>query len=155
MSQNLRVTGPVRRLDFRVFQHATEDGERVSGALRFVSGAGTYRCSRAEGYHGNPITIIETELSSRRDIELFWERLLRAGLFSGLEQNLEERINDSGELFIRFDKQRAVEGALELSAGDDVIAARSRVFGTVNGREVRVGREGAIAVMRAFLTGGG
>ena len=151
MSQNLRVTGPVRRLDLRVFQHATEDGERVAGALRFVSGAGEPRFLRAAGYHGNPITIIETELGSRKDIEAFWERVRQSGLFPGLEQNLEERINEAGELFIRFDKQKAVMGVLELSAGDDVIAARARVFGTAGGQEVRQDRDGAILVMRAFL----
>jgi len=151
MSQNLRVPLPVRRLDVRVFQHATEDRERVVGALRRVSGTDEFRCSRADGHHGNPIAILETELTSRKDIEMFWGRLRDAGLFPGLEENLEERINDAGELFIRFDKQKAVEGALELSAGDDVIAARSRVFGVVNGRDVRVGRNDAIEVMRAFL----
>ena len=151
MSQNLRVTGPVRRLDFRVFQHATEDGDRVLEALRFVSGAGQPRYSFATGYHGNPIKIIETQLTSRRDIEGFWDRLRQAALFPGLEQNLEERINESGEMFIRFDKQRAVGGILELSAGDDVIAARGRVFGSSGGREVRQDRDGAIVVMRAFL----
>jgi RNA binding exosome subunit len=155
MSQNLRVTPPVRRLDFRVFQHATEDGERVAGALRFVSGAGAIRTSRAAGYHGNPITILETEIATRKDIEAFLERVRQAGLFPGLEQNLEERINDQGELYMRFDKQKAVEGSLELSAGDDVVAARSRVFGTVGRMEVRQDRDGAITVMRAFLKDGG
>jgi hypothetical protein len=151
MSQNLRVTGPIRRLDFRVIQHATEDGERVLGALMFVSGGGTPKTSRAAGYHGNPISIIETDLGARKDIEAFWGRVRQAGLFPGLEQNLEERINDAGEMFIRFDKQKAVLGSLELSAGDDVIAARGRVFGSFGTMEVRQDREGAICVMRAFL----
>ena len=48
MSQNLRVTGPVRMLDIRVFQHATEDRDRVVGALRFVSGTEEFRCSLAD-----------------------------------------------------------------------------------------------------------
>jgi hypothetical protein len=138
-------------LDIRVFQHATEDRDRVVGALRFVSGTEEFRCSLAEGHHGNPIAILETELTSRKDIEMFWVRVRNGGLFPGMEENLEERINDAGELFIRFDKQKAVAGALELSAGDDVIAVRARVFGVVNGREVRVGRDDAIEVMRAFL----
>jgi len=46
-----------------------------------------------------------------------------------------------------------VEGVLELSAGDDVIAARGRIFGSRDGREIRQDRDGAIEVMRGFLNG--
>jgi len=155
MSQNLRVPRPVRRLDVRVFQHATENRERVLEALRFVTGAGEYRESRAEGYHGNPIVIIETELGSRKEIEQFWARAREAGIFPGLEENLEERVNDDGELFIRFEKQKALEGKMVLSAGDDVIAARARVFELVDGQEKRADRSAAIRVMREFLKGDG
>lgn len=155
MSQNLRVTRPVRRLDIRVFLHATENRDRVLAALRFVTGSGEYRESRAEGYHGNPIIIFETTLGSRKEIDQFWARAQEAGTFPGLEENLEERVNDDGELFIRFEKQKAVEGSLVLSTGDDVIAARARVFDNVDGQEKRADRSAAIRVMREFLKGGG
>lgn len=155
MSQNLRVTRPVRRLDVRVFLHATENRDRVLAALRFVTGTGEFRESRAEGYHGNPIMIFEIELGSRKDIDQFWARAREAGIFPGLEENLEERVNDDGELFIRFEKQNALEGRLVLSTGDDVIAARARVFELVDGQEKRADRSAAIRVMREFLKGGG
>jgi len=148
----MSIARPIRRLDLRVFQHATEDREKVVSALRFVSGTNEARESRAEGYHGNTIVILEAPLTGRAELEDFWRRVRDFGLCSGIGENLEERINDDGELFIRFDKQQAILGKLALSPGDDVVLARGRVLATVKGQEVRADRAGAAEVMRAFLT---
>ena len=142
---------PIQRLDFRVFQHATEDRGKVALALRLVSGTPEATERRAEGYHGNPIIVLETAVSGRTGLDDFWARLRAAGLCGGVEENLEERINDSGELFIRFDKQEAVQGRLALSSGDDVVLSRGRVLSSVRGQQVRADRAGAVEVMRAFL----
>ena len=147
----MSIARPVRRLDFRVFRHVTEDHGRVLAALAFVSGTGGANESRAEGFHGNTILILEVCLTGRAELEAFWERVREAGLCPGLSENLEERINEAGELFIRFDKQEAVKGNLGLSNGDDVIQARGRVLATVKGQEARVDQNGAVEVMRAFL----
>jgi RNA binding exosome subunit len=142
---------PVRRLDFRVFQHATEDLVKVMAALRFVSGSAEAAENRAEGYHGNPISVLEVSVTGRAALEEFWGRLRLAGLCAGVSENLEERISEGGELFIRFDKQEAVSGRLALSSGDDVVLARGRVLATVKGQEARADRAEAVEVMRGFL----
>jgi RNA binding exosome subunit len=142
---------PVRRLDLRVFQHATEDLVKVMAALRLVSGAPEASENRAEGFHGNPIGVLEVSVTGRSELEAFWARLRDAGLCGGVAENLEERINEAGELFIRFDKQEAVLGRLALSSGDDVVLARGRVLATVKGQEVRADRNAAVEVMREFL----
>ena len=147
----MSIARPVRRLDFRVFGHATENHDRVAAALKFASGADGAKESSAEGYHGNTILILEVSLTGRAELEAFWVKVRDFGLCSGVEENLEERINEGGELFIRFDKQEAVKGMLALSSGDDVIQARGRVLATVKGQEARVDRGGAVEVMRAFL----
>jgi len=147
----MSIERPIRRLDFRVFQHATEDLVKVMAALRLVSGTAEAVESRAEGYHGNPILVLEAAVTGRAGLDDFWARLRTAGLCGGVEENLEERINDAGELFIRFDKQEAVQGRLALSLGDDVVLGRGRVLSTVRGQQVRADRAGAVEVMRAFL----
>jgi len=147
----MSVERPIRRLDLRAYQHATEDRDRVVLALRFVAGDGEPAARQAEGYHGNPITVWEVSVSGRAGMEGFWARLADAGLCAGLSENLEERISEDGELFVRFDKQQAVGGRLALSPGDDVISARGRVLATVKGQEARADRDIAVEVMRAFL----
>jgi hypothetical protein len=139
-------------MDFRVFQHATEDRDKVLSALRTVSGAGEVKDIRADGCHGNPILILEAAIANRAELEGFWERLRAFSLVCGVGENLEERINDEGELFIRFDKQDAVAGRLALSSGDDVILAWGRVLTRVRGQDVRADRGTAIEVMRRFLS---
>ncbi len=147
----MSIERPVRRLDLRVFQHATEDLVKVMAALRFVSGSCEAVESHADGYHGNPITLLEVSQTARAALDSFWARLRDAGLCRGVAENLEERINECGELFIRFDKQEAVEGRLALSSRDDVVLAWGRVLATVKGQEVRADRAAAVEVMRAFL----
>ena len=139
-------------MGFRIFQHATEDRDKVLSALRAVAGPGEVGETRAAGYHGNPIFILETAMGGRAELEGFWERVRSSGLCGGVAENLEERINDEGELFIRFDKQMAVGGTLALSSGEDVVVAHGRVLATVKGQDVRADRGGAIEVMRYFLT---
>jgi RNA-binding protein len=144
---------PIKKMDFRVFQHATEHPDKVGLALRFVSGTDTVSSSKAEGYYGNPIVILETSIGNRKELEDFWERAGAAGLYAGVEENLEERINEEGVLHIRFDKQKAVGGVLCLSAGDDVVLARGRVLTRVKGQDIRASRDSAIVEMRTFLRG--
>jgi RNA binding exosome subunit len=146
------VTRPVRKLSFRVFQHATEDLDKVVSALKFVSGTDKVRESRAEGYYGNPIRILEADIGSRKEMDDFWSRVKTAGLYPALAENLVERINNEGELYIRFDKQEAVKGRLRLSSGDDVITARGRIMRNESGRELRADGIAAAEEMERFLS---
>ncbi|MGQ9583583.1 MAG: RNA-binding domain-containing protein [Thermoplasmatota archaeon] len=112
----------------RLFQHATESREKILLALETVAGQKDYRETSAQGYHGNPISVLETALKSREEVEAFWERIRGAGLHRDILEELEERVSDEGELFLRFDKQEAVRGRLALSSGDDVVTVRVRVI---------------------------
>jgi len=145
------ITRPVRKLSFRVFQHSTEDLDKVVSALRLVAGTDKVSESHAEGYYGNPIRILEAEIGSRKEVDGFWERVKAAGIIPALAENLVERINSEGELHIRFDKQEAVKGRLRLSSGDDVVTARGRVMRNVSGRELRADGIAATEEMERFL----
>jgi len=107
----MSIERPVRRLDFRVSSTPPRTSSR-SWAPSGSSPVGRGRGEPCGGYHGNPIIILEVSQTARAPLEAFWGRLRDAGLCGGVAENLEERINESGELFIRFDKQAAVAGRL-------------------------------------------
>ncbi|MFQ6012434.1 MAG: RNA-binding domain-containing protein [Thermoplasmata archaeon] len=141
------MTGAFRRLDFRVHTHATEEEDRVRRALAFVSGVEEPSVQRAEGHHGNPISILTARLVRAADIRAFWDRVKAEGQLAPILSELERRVDGRGHLFLRFDKQEAYRGRLKLVRHDDIVSVK----GKVSAYPAR--RERALEVARAYLEG--
>lgn len=139
---------PFHRLSFRAFVHATEDEEAVLSALRTVVGDDVeVEASRAEGYHGNPITVLAGEVSEARRLRAIFDRLDAAGLLDGLSAEAEDRLDEDNQLHFRLDKDAAHGGELVLGGRGDVIA----VWGKVEAYPAR--RDTALAALREYLEG--
>lgn len=121
-------------LTFRAFCQATEDEKKVISAIGFVSGSEDLTITRSQGFHGNPILIIETMVKSKRRIDLVLRSL---GLRSirELRETLESRLDDDGNFFFRLDKQAAFDGRVAMTTHDDVIAVKGKVKAYPNNRE--------------------
>jgi RNA binding exosome subunit len=115
-----------QKMAFRVFCHATESEEKVRKALTFVSGSDVVRTRKAKGFHGNPIIIMESSISGRR-LRSFMEDLKSSGVFRNLGSGLIDRVTDDCCLYLRFDKQKAFNGELEIVDHDDVIATKLKL----------------------------
>ncbi len=113
-------------LAFRTFAHATEDESRVEQALRFVSGAEEVTKSRSEGYHGNPIVVLEAKISRSREIRNFFASLDTADVQKLLD-TLELRVDEESMFFLRLDKQAAFEGRTVMADHDDIISVRGKI----------------------------
>ncbi len=105
-----------------VLSHATEDEDKVERAVRnlFPEDAGEFRLKRQRlsGYHKDPITLITTRIRKRRGAVRTFRFII--GLLSPLDRQrlldeLEDRVDEAGNLYIRLDKQKAFrgEGALK------------------------------------------
>ncbi len=112
---------------FRCFSYATENPEKVRRALEFVAGAEGIKEVRERGYHGNEIVIMEKEIRRKREVRDFWKRLKEAGVVDEIIFRLDELMDESGNLYLRFDKQEAYLGRFTLSWKGDVIAVRAKV----------------------------
>jgi RNA binding exosome subunit len=115
------------RLDFRVHCHATEEEERVLKAFTFVSGIESPEVTKAEGYHGNPITIFTGSLEDSRGIRAFWRRVEEAGELEAVLRDIGRRVDEECQLHLRFDKQEAYMGRLKIARHDDVVSVRGKV----------------------------
>lgn len=116
-----------RSLEVSAIVHATEDEEKVIRALmNALPEAAARRLSikkgRYRGHHGNPITFLRADLKGRHPGEALRHVLAnlpeedREALCSGLGGYLDE----SGNLYIRLDKQRAYLNELRLSQADPI-----------------------------------
>jgi len=114
--------------------------------MDFVTGCAPIEAKATEGHHGNRISVLESELTKKKDIEQFWSRVADAGLVAEVLKNIDERIGDDLALGIRLDKQQAYAGRLAFDDGGDVIHLRARIVAHP------AKRENALAAVRDFFS---
>lgn len=110
----------------RAFAHATEDLDKVKVAMANVVGPVETSAVSTEGVHGNPLTILEADVTDPDDILRFFSKLDREDLQT-LMRTLDKRVDEGCNLFVKIDKQSAFLGQVRLDRGDDVISVRIRV----------------------------
>ncbi len=83
----------ILNVHFRAFIHATEDEAKVVQALKFASGADEATREVTEGYHGNPIIVLEVFIKEKRRAKDFFSRL-DVETLKELSGSLERRMDD-------------------------------------------------------------
>lgn len=118
---------PIGYIDIRASAHATEDTDKVLKALCNTLPAElvqtvTFRKTSLAGYHGNPITLLETRIKDRNAAQKTLEKLSsglgimdKEVLNSDILQHLEK-----GNLYLRLDKQAAYLNELRLCQTDPI-----------------------------------
>lgn len=116
-------------LRFRTFAHATEDLDRVREALLFVAGGGPeVEVTEATGHHRNPIRILSAEHEDAGPIDAFWARLAdEPGIVRTLRNDLDDRLDDDCNVYLRFSKQSAARERLRMATTDDVVRVQAKV----------------------------
>ncbi len=121
--------GNIYHITFRAIAQATEDIDRVKAALSLFIFDSEIEIVTTEGHYGNPITILQAQLKGRdcdRFIDLIKSKLSGAEL-EKLKKELGNRIDDDCYLHIRFDKQAAYKGTVQLAATADTVAAEIKI----------------------------
>ncbi|HEY9246441.1 MAG TPA: RNA-binding domain-containing protein, partial [Candidatus Methanoperedens sp.] len=108
----------IHNITLRAIAQATESEERVKSAISLFLFNDEIETINTEGHFGNPITILSARIEGRNCIRFIG--LLRSELseheMERLRNELHERIDDDCRLHIRFDKQAAYEGRVQLAA---------------------------------------
>lgn len=128
----------VRRILMEATCHATEDPERVTVALLNILPSdlrGTAKVSRQtlKGHYGNPITMLKTGFEGDDADRVFLHILenLSEDDRRLIALTIDQRMDGSGNLYLRLDKQKAYLGKPSLYDGDDVI----RIIISIRGRK--------------------
>ena len=118
---------PVAYIDIRFFAHATEDVDKVMEAVQHVLPSEhmediVFKTSNLRGHYGNPITLFEAKIKNKETI-----RALVDNLSSHLSELDKETLNreihlhvEKGSLYVRLDKQAALQGKLKLCTSDPI-----------------------------------
>jgi len=118
---------PVAYVDVRFCAHATEDLDKVMEAVQNVLPSDhlediTFNRSNLEGHYGNPITFFETRIKDKETVRALVENL-SANLNMLDKDELGREINrcvEKGSLYIRLDKQAALQGKIKLVTSDPI-----------------------------------
>lgn len=117
------VTG----VEISVFSYATEDEDKVERALRNMIPQGVSNIKvnmrRLRGYYNDPITVMTASIRRRKEATETFRATMRA--LSTLDryrliEEIEERVDEAGNLYLRLDKQRALGGVEVLNEVDPV-----------------------------------
>jgi hypothetical protein len=120
-----------------VFSHATEEPAKVLKAL-FSLVPQNYRGGLAvkeeavRGYFKNPIIIYRAKLTRREEVDEMFSYIAKDIAENDkirLGKEIDRRVDDSGKLFLRLDKQAAYAGAILVKQDDDSIKMTVRFSG--------------------------
>jgi len=132
-------------LNFRTYSHATENEKSVEEALRFVSGTDIIEKRTAKGYHGNPIIIMEATIKKSMEVKAFFSGLKKHGLVEKILDELEDRIDENSNFYLRFDKQKAFFQKYELVKHDDVVSVKGKI------KSFPTNKRNAVKILKIFL----
>ncbi len=113
------------------FSHATEDVEKVRGTMAsLLPKDAEIELKNTEGYHGNPIILLETKINKRAQLREWWKKFaekIGAGVVEKILESLPENIDDSCNLYLRLEKSRACLGEYVLTSGGDPIHVKLKI----------------------------
>ena len=109
---------PLHYIDLRTFCYATEDDKRVETALRtFLPEEFEIERMESEGHYGDRILVLSARVERADEIRHVLSQLTTLEEFDRLIDELDQRVTDNTELFLRFDKQAAFGGTVSLGEG--------------------------------------
>ncbi|QFU83680.1 RNA-binding protein [Natronorubrum aibiense] len=109
---------PLHYVDLRTFCYATEDEKRVEEALRtFLPEEFDIERVESEGHYGDRILVLSARVENADDVRHVLARLADLESFDQLIDELDERVTENTELFLRLDKQAAFGGDVRLGGG--------------------------------------
>jgi len=137
-STPVRAMAKIRAHHVRIttFIHATEDEDKVLEAIStFIPEEIDeediiFDIDETTGFFGNPIKVVNVEIKRSRAVRKFidyFKELLSEEDRRYIIENLDEKVDEEGTLYVRFNKQKAYLDEPEIDEGGDTIQVKIKV----------------------------
>lgn len=119
----------IHNISYRAFVYGTENKEKVLESIKTLFPNSPPQCEAIEGYYKNPVLILTNKIGKKREIKDFVEKLstMKDPAKKRILYGLEDKMDDYGNLFLRFDKQRAYSGDLKVVEHGDSIHVKIKM----------------------------
>lgn len=127
MSENKKDQGLISQIEISAVIHSTENIEKVKKAVGNLlpepPDASRFKVKHSKGHYGNPIKLLTLTVSTRNQAYLIFKNLLLHLSEESkkiISNNLKERMDSKGSLYLRFNKQSAIFKVLKLMDNDPI-----------------------------------
>jgi RNA binding exosome subunit len=119
----------IHHLSYRALVYGTENEDKVREAIINVLPSAQPQREVTEGYYKYPLTVLYQKIDKKNDLKDFIHKInnLKPSEKKKLLRELDRRMDEKGNLFLRFDKQRAYLGDMKLVAHGDSIHIRLKI----------------------------
>lgn len=119
----------IHNISYRAFVYGTENQEKVETAIKTLFPSSSPQSEPTEGYYKNSVLILSDKITRKRETRDFVKILNEMPDLDKkrISHQLENKIDDNGNLFLRFDKQRAYLGDLKVVEHGDSIHVKIKM----------------------------
>jgi RNA binding exosome subunit len=120
----------IHNITYRTFVYSTEDEEKVTDAISYIFPKPSPVKEVNEDHFGNNIIVLRDKISKKRsikDIINFLNDNLSIDDKNTIKEEHSRRMDEKGNLFLRFDKQEAYDQNLKLTYSGDAIHIRIKI----------------------------
>lgn len=118
----------IHNISYRTFVYGTENEDKVKEAVKTLFPNSSPQREEIEGYYKNPVLILHDKIVKKREINDFIQTLKESSSNTHkILNNLHRKMDDKGNLFLRFDKQKAYLDELEIVEHGDSIHVKIKI----------------------------
>ncbi len=117
----------IHNVSYRTFVYGTENEEKVKKAVKTLFPNSSPQMEYTEGYWKNPVLILHDKIEKKKEIRDFIGTLQDTSTADKIRKDLDRKMDDKGNLFLRFDKQRAYLDELEIVEHGDSIHVKIKI----------------------------
>lgn len=119
----------IHNISYRVFVYGTENEEKVREAVKTLFPNSNPQVDSTEGYFKNPVLILHDKIGKKRETKDFIKILqkLDPSTKKRVLNELDKKMDEKGNLFLRFDKQRAYLGDLKIIEHGDAVHVKIKI----------------------------
>jgi RNA binding exosome subunit len=119
----------IHNISYRVFVYGTENEEKVREAIKNLFPNSQPQEEIIEGYFKNSVLLLHDKIENNRQIKDFIKILenLDPSIKKRIINELNRKMDEKGNLFLRFDKQRAYLGDFKIIEHGDAVHVKLKI----------------------------
>ena len=130
----------IHNIKFRAFVYENESADEINQAILNILPEAEIEAGEAEGLLEDKIIILSGIVSKKRYTKTFFNTLLENTDLDKLNKDLERKIDDKGNWFLRFDKKDALDEKWTILDSGDAIHFKVKIAAFPAKKEIAVSK---------------